>query len=204
MKPDRVVFVVDDDPAVRNSLSWLIETVGLPVQTFASAAEFLAGYDGQTPGCVVLDVRMPGMNGLELLATLRSSGSSVPVIVVTAYGNIPMAVRAIKGGATEFLEKPVNDQVLLDHIQHAVAVDVENHKLRESHNELCRRAERLTAREREVMDLVVSGMSNREMADKLGISTKTVEAHRSRILAKMEARNVLHLLQMNLSLPKRA
>lgn len=194
------VYVVDDDPAVRKSLRWLIESVGLPVKTFGAGSEFLEQYDRHAPGCLVLDVRMPGMSGLELHEKLREFGRHLPVIVMTAFGDIPMAVRAIKSGAVHFFEKPVKDQVLLDHIQAALLEDA-RWRERAEHDEMVRaRHQRLTKRECQVLREVVDGLSSKEIGGKLGVSFKTVEAHRAKIMKKMEADSVPHLIRLYLSL----
>ncbi len=190
-----VIHVVDDDPAVRRSLEWLIESVGLKAQTYASATEFLERYDPEAPGCMVLDVRMPGMSGLELQERLRESGVELPIIVVTAFGDVPMAVRAMKNGAVDFVEKPISDQILLDHIQRVVAEDVARHQQRAAQNEVRQRIGSLTRRERQVMELVVEGLSSRRIAERLGVSTKTVEAHRSKVMRKLKVRNVSELVR---------
>jgi FixJ family two-component response regulator len=195
------VFVVDDDPAVRKSLRWLIESVGLKAQTFASAQELLSAYDPDRPGCVVLDVRMPGMSGLELQERLRELGSRLPIIVMTAYGDVPMAVRAMKSGAVHFFEKPVSDQVLLEHIQRALADDVRRRHEESQLRDVEQRYGRLTKREAEVLERVVEGLSSKEIGGELGVSFKTIEAHRAKIMRKMEADSVPHLIRMYLSLP---
>ena len=192
------VFVVDDDPALRRSMRWLIESVGLRVQTFASAKMFLEMYDASVPGCVVLDVRMPGMSGLELQEQLRERQIDIPVIIVTGYGDVPMAVRAMKGGAVDFIEKPASDQVLLDHIHQAISRDAQNFRARIAAREIKKRSQTLTNRERQVMEMVVAGLSSKEIAAQLAISFKTVEAHRANIMKKMEATSVAHLIRMNL------
>jgi FixJ family two-component response regulator len=194
------VFVVDDDPAVRKSLRWLMESVGLKVQTYSSGVEFLAAYNADRPGCVVLDVRMPGMSGLELQEQLQDRGCRLPVIIVTAYGDVPMAVRTIKSGAVHFFEKPVSDQVLLDQIQRALADDLARRQqdLQLSHLET--RFARLTKREREVLERVIAGMSSREIGEQLGVSYKTIEAHRAKIMRRMEAGSVADLMRIYFSL----
>ncbi len=192
------VFIVDDDPAMRKSLTWLVESVDLQAETFDSAMSFLDRYDPERPGCLISDIRMPGMSGLELQERLRSMGSQIPVIIITGYGDVPSAVRAMKAGAVDFLEKPIGDQVLLEHIQRAVARDT---ALRAGRRELQRVRQRLgllTRREQEVMSLVVEGHSSKEIATQLDVSFKTVEAHRAKIMRKMEARSVPHLIRMTL------
>lgn len=194
-----VVFVVDDDAALRKSLRWLIESVGLRVETFPSAQAFLDSYTTDAPGCLVLDVRMPGLSGLELQQQLNERKVHIPVIVITGYGDVPMAVRAMRAGAIDFIEKPVSDQVLLDRIQHAIATDQERRQNRVGHNQFAARVELLTPRERQVMDKVVTGMSSREIGEQLGVSFKTVEAHRAKIMKKMQAHSVPHLVRMALN-----
>lgn len=198
---EATVFVVDDDPSVRKSLRWLMESVGLKVQTFASAQEFLSAHDPDRPGCVVLDVRMPGMSGLELQERLRDRSSRLPIIVMTAYGDVPMAVRAMKSGAIHFFEKPVSDQVLLEHIQRALAADIRRRQDESQLRDVELRYAKLTRREAEVLDMVVEGLSSKEIGGRLGVSFKTIEAHRAKIMRKMEANSVPHLIRMYLTLP---
>lgn len=198
MSDDPTVFVVDDDRAMRKSLRWLLESVELKVETFESAREFLEKYETHRPGCVVLDVRMPGMSGLELQDYLRSQGIHIPIIIITAYGDVPMAVRAMKAGAMDFIEKPVCDQVLLEHIHEALEVDQKRRQVRTNSREVTERLQSLTRREYEVMELVVQGMSSKEIAKKLDVSFKTIEAHRAKIMKKMDAKSVPHLIHMNL------
>lgn len=200
IQQEATVFVVDDDPAIRKSLRWLIESVGLKVQTHELASEFLESYSPDHPGCLVLDVRIPGMSGLELQEKLRERGYDIPVIIVSGYGDVPMAVRAMKAGAVDFLEKPVSDQVLLDYIQKGIARDIQNKANREQNKELVERKATLTRRENEVMKYVVSGFSSREIAEKLNVSFKTVEAHRAKIMKKMQAKSVPKLIQMELQI----
>lgn len=200
IQQEATVFVVDDDPAIRKSLRWLIESVGLKVQTHELASEFLESYSPDHPGCLVLDVRIPGMSGLELQEKLRERGYDIPVIIVSGYGDVPMAVRAMKAGAVDFLEKPVSDQVLLDYIQKGIERDIKNKANREQNKELVERKATLTRRENEVMKYVVSGFSSREIAEKLNVSFKTVEAHRAKIMKKMQAKSVPKLIQMELQI----
>tara|TARA_R110002111_G_scaffold2705_6_gene18094 strand:+ start:36106 stop:36747 length:642 start_codon:yes stop_codon:yes gene_type:complete len=200
IQQEATVFVVDDDPAIRKSLRWLIESVGLKVVTFELASEFLESYVPDAPGCLVLDVRIPGMSGLELQEKLRDRGYDIPVVIVSGYGDVPMAVRAMKAGAVDFLEKPVSDQVLLDYIQQGIERDIKNKEDRLQNQELVERKSSLTRREREVMEYVVSGLSSREIADVLKVSFKTVEAHRAKIMKKMKAKSVPKLIQMDLQI----
>jgi RNA polymerase sigma factor (sigma-70 family) len=192
------VFVVDDDRAMRKSLRWLIESVDLRVETFESAREFLDNYKSDRSGCVVLDVRMPVMSGLELQDYLREQAVDIPVIIITGYGDVPMAVRAMKAGALDFIEKPVCDQVLLEHIHDAIEIDQKRRLVRADNQEIAERLETLTKREAEVMVFVVAGMSSKEIANELGVSFKTIEAHRAKIMKKMDAKSVPHLIHMNL------
>lgn len=200
IQQEPTVFVVDDDPAIRKSLRWLIESVGLKVQTHELASEFLESYIPDVPGCLVLDVRIPGMSGLELQERLRERGYDIPVVIVSGYGDVPMAVRAMKAGAVDFLEKPVSDQVLLDYIQKGIERDIKNKQELVQNKELIERKNSLTRREREVMGYVVSGQSSREIAELLDVSFKTVEAHRAKIMKKMKAKSVPKLIQMDLQI----
>ena len=200
IQQEATVFVVDDDPAIRKSLRWLIESVGLKVQTHELASEFLESYSPEILGCLVLDIRIPGMSGLELQEKLRERGYDIPVIIVSGYGDVPMAVRAMKAGAIDFLEKPVSDQVLLDYIQKGIETDIKNKQNRIQNQDLMERKELLTRREREVMEYVVAGFSSREIAGTLNVSFKTVEAHRAKIMKKMQARSVPKLIQMDLQI----
>lgn len=196
MNERQTVFVVDDDQAARESLRWLLESVGHHVSCPASAHEFLESYDGTVPGCLVLDVRMPGMSGLELQNHLIERGWCLPVIIVTGHGDVPMAVRAMKAGAVDFLQKPYNDQTLLDRIQQALALCSQR---RQNHSELGlirANCEHLTQREREVAELVVAGKANKVIAIELGLSPKTIEVHRANVMFKMQAHSLSELVQM--------
>lgn len=195
--PRPTVHVVDDDPAIRKSLRFLIDSMGLAVELHPSAAAFLDRYDPETPGCVVLDVRMPGMSGLDLQKRLQELEYLIPVIVLTGYGDIPTAVRAMQAGAVEFIEKPVSDRVLLRHIERALSRDRIAREQQAVLAPIRRRAEMLTKRERQVLNLVAAGMSTREIAEALQVSYKTVDAHRVNITKKMKARNVSHLIAMS-------
>ena len=202
MDNDTTVFVIDDDSAVLRSLHWLIESVGLNVECFDSAKSFLAKFDLNRSGCIVLDVRMPGMSGLDLHDHLRAAGCQIPVIMVSAVGDIPIAVRAMKNGAIDFLEKPVSDQVLLDQINRALRADLQQREANSAVGEIAERFATLTKREREVIRLVVQGLSSKEVAQELKASFKTVEAHRAKIMKKMNARSVAHLMHMSLRIPE--
>jgi RNA polymerase sigma factor (sigma-70 family) len=190
------VFVVDDDPEVGNSLRFLLKSMGLQSQSFLSAGEFLEAYDPGTPGCLLLDVRMPGMSGLDLQARLREMGSTLPIIFVTAHGDVPMAVNAVKAGAVDFLEKPFKHQELLAKVQDALEEDARIRADLDNLSEIRVRLGSLTAREREVMDLVIEGKPNKNIARALGISQRTVEIHRARVMEKMKVRSLPMLVQL--------
>jgi FixJ family two-component response regulator len=196
--PLPVVFVVDDDPAMRDSLRWLIESTGLLVETFADAQTFLARIRPDLPGCVVLDVRMPGMSGLDLQAELVRRGIGLPTIVVTGHAEVPMAVRAVKAGAIDFIEKPFSDQLLLDRVRQGIEMDRQERDGRARRAEILRRMSLLTQREREVLDLVVGGKANKEIAASLRLSPKTVEVHRAHVMEKMQASSVAELVRLAL------
>lgn len=190
------VFVVDDDAGVLDALRILLRSVGLRAETYPSADDFLENFDQEAPGCLVLDVRMPGMSGMELQEKLAEIGSSTPIIFVTAHGDVPMAVEAVKAGAIDFIQKPFRDQELLDKIQHAIELDANSRAERESKEEIAARIATLTPREREVMDLVVAGKLNKLIARELGISQRTVEIHRARVMQKMQVSSVSQLVQL--------
>ncbi len=197
MKPtDPIVFIVDDDPAIRESLQWLLESEGFGVETYASAETFLNAYDPNQPGCLVLDIRMRGMSGLELQAKLARESCALPVIMITGHGDIPMAVRAVKAGVVDFLEKPVPDEVLVRQIRHALDLGERMRGVLQQRGETAARVASLTPREREVMDLVVAGKANKKIAADLGITEKTVEAHRKRVMQKMGARSAVELVRL--------
>jgi FixJ family two-component response regulator len=191
-----VVFVVDDDPSMRRSLDTLLRSVGLDVQTFSSAQEFMPAKRPDAPGCLVLDVRLPGMSGLTFQEELAKTDIALPVIFVTGHGDVPMTVRAMKAGAVEFLTKPFDDQVLLD----AVHAAIERDRARRQHaarlDALKARYEQLTAREKEVMALVVTGRVNKQIAAALGLSVVTVKVHRGQVMHKMAAKSVAELVRM--------
>jgi len=202
MKPplaQQTVFIVDDEPAIRRSLKLLIEMLGMPVRTFPSAASFLEAHKPGDAGCLILDLRMPGMSGLGLQQELIRRGFDIPIIVLTGYGDIPSAIRTLKSGAVEFLEKPVDDDVLLDHVRRALDLDSQHRRQRSEHDSVRERIKRLTPREREVLRLVVDGLASKEIAQKLHVSCKTVEAHRARIMIKMETDGVADLVRVVVS-----
>ncbi|MES9949806.1 MAG: response regulator transcription factor [Candidatus Thiodiazotropha sp.] len=193
------VFVVDDDQAMRNSLKWLIESVSMQVETFESADAFIKSYYPGRSGCLLLDVRMPGMSGLELQEYLRANQIAIPVIIITGHGDVPMAVRAMKSGAVDFIEKPFNDELLLESIRYALALDVKQRDMQKQRAEIATRLARLTPREHEVMVMVTNGKANKEIASSLGVSAKTVEAHRARVMEKMQANSLAELVRMAIS-----
>ena len=197
MKQDPVVFVIDDDRMIREGLHSLIRSVGLRVETFASAQDFLAAKRPDVPACLVLDVRMPGVSGLDLQLKLSDAGIHIPIIFITGHGDIPMSVRAMKEGAYEFLTKPVRGQDLLDAIQKAIASDRERRKEREELNEVRERFNTLTPREKEVLNLVVAGLLNKQIADQLGMSELTVKTHRAHVMEKTNAESLAHLVRMS-------
>ena len=199
MSAEATVFVVDDDPAVRESLEYLIESVGLNVASYATAQGFLDAFDPSKPGCLVLDVRMPGISGLDLLDALAERKALLPVIIITGHADVPMAVRAMKTGAVDFIEKPFNDQVLLDRVQRAIDEDSKTRVERSQAESIAAKRATLTPRELEVMDLVVAGHSNKDIAAKLGLSQKTVEAHRAHVMQKMQADSLAELVRQSVS-----
>lgn len=191
-----VVFVVEDDPSLRPALESLIRSVGLRVRAFASAREFLEHSRTSAPACLVLDVRLPGLSGLELQRRLAEDGAPIPIIFITGHGDIPMSVQAMKAGAVEFLTKPFRDQELLDAIRLAIETDRAARAGRAEMAALRRRQSSLTSREREVMALVVSGLLNKQIAGELGTSEITVKVHRRRVMQKMQAGSLADLVKM--------
>jgi two-component system response regulator FixJ len=192
------VHVVDDDDAMRRGLKFLISSAGYEVRTYPSAQAFLEACQSAMDGCLVLDVRMPGMDGLELLDHLLERGVKLPVIFITAYGNIPMAVRALKNGAFDFLEKPFEGSELLTRIHHALAQSAQAPARQQASAEIQKRLSCLTPREGEVLRRVVAGMLNKQIAADLGISIKTVENHRAQVMDKMQAPNLAELVRMTI------
>jgi len=200
MKKNPVIMVVDDDSGIRNAMRSLLKSVGLESALYGSAQEFLAAYQPSQPGCLVLDIRMPGMSGLELQQHLTLRGAVIPVIFMTGHGDIPMAVEAMQHGAFDFLQKPFRDQDLLDRIQRAIVKDEEQRKTLGEHARIKVHLESLTAREREVLDLMTQGKQNKSIAQDLGVSPRTVEIHRARVMEKMNAQSVAQLVRMMLDL----
>jgi len=198
--PQALVFVVDDDEAVRSSTKLLLKSVGLPAVTYSSAQEFLDNYDQMQPGCVVLDVRMPAMSGLELQQLLNMRGAIIPVIFITGHGDIPMAVEAMQHGAFDFLQKPFRDQDLLDRVQKALEKDRVNRVQLREKTRIQERRESLTPREREILELMTRGKPNKVMAADLGVSQRTVEIHRARVMEKMGASSLAQLVRMVMDL----
>ena len=193
------VFLVDDDKSVRDAIAWLIESVGLNVQSFESATDFLETYDATQPGCLVLDVRMPGMSGLELQQQLATRRSGIPIIIVTGHGDVPMCIRAFENGAFAFLEKPVNHQALLDYIQRALEEDRNNRLKVGAGPDIDYRINLLTAREKEVMELLVSGKTMKQIAADLEISIQTCSKHRAKVLEKLQVGNDVELVHLVLT-----
>lgn len=193
---EQTIFIVDDEPDVRAALSMLIKSVGLKTETFEKPQDFLDDYDPGRPGCLVLDMRMPGMSGLELQEKLAEMGLHPPIIMISGHAEIPNAVQAVQSGAVDFLQKPVSDQLLLDRIQQALLLDTGNREKYNECSELKNRHAQLTPRELEVMQGVVEGKLNKVIAFELDVSTRTVEIHRAHVMEKMEAGSLTALVQM--------
>jgi FixJ family two-component response regulator len=190
------VHIVDDDEAMRDSLKWLLESRGLKAELYPSAEAFLDAFDSSFCGCLVLDVRMPGMNGLDLHRELQARASTLPVIFITGHGDVPMAVSALKSGAADFIEKPFSDRDMLGLIESCMKQDRAAAIRRTENASVAQRLDSLTPREREVLGLIVAGKLNKQIADQLRISIKTVEVHRSRVMEKMGAASVAELVRL--------
>ena len=190
-----LIHLIDDDVGVRDSLALLISTVGLRVQAWADPQTFLAGFDRQSIGAIVLDVRMPGISGLVVLDNLKAMGVDQPVIMLTGHGTVEMCRRAFKAGAAEFLEKPVNDELLLDALQNAVRLHVKSRQRHQADRVARERYAQLSGREREVLGLIVAGLTNKEIARALALSPRTVEAHRANLFAKLEASTLAQMIR---------
>lgn len=192
---DQFIHVVDDDEALRDSLVWMLESNGYAVRAFESAESFLDAYADEMTGCIVLDVRMPGMSGLEMFDELGRRRCTLPVIFITGHGDVPMAVSALKKGAVDFIEKPFSERDMLRLIEQCLRQERESRGKRMLEADTARRLEHLTQREREVLDLIIAGKLNKQIADVLGISIKTVEVHRARVMEKMGANSLAELVQ---------
>jgi len=193
---DPTVFVVDDDASIRDALSLLISLKGLRSSVFASAEDFLAVYDLQWRGCLLTDLQMPGMSGIELQATLKERGSSLPVVVLTAHGDVATTRAALKNGAVDFLEKPVDDDVLVDVLRNAIRIDSEGYRVRMQRAETMTRLGRLTPRERDVLDLLAEGLQHREIAERLAISPRTVGVYKARMMEKLQCRTLADVIRI--------
>lgn len=199
MQTNATVFVVDDDAAVRESLRHLLEAVGMRVATFATAEEFLGAYKTDEPGCLVLDMRLSGMSGVELLEELRSVGSVLPAIVITGFAEVQTAVQSIKAGAIELIEKPLRPEHLIERIRTALEMSREMVERVAAHAEMASRVSRLTPRERQVMELVIEGKPNKVIAAELGLSPRTVEVYRARVMIKTRAESLAELIRVGLA-----
>jgi RNA polymerase sigma factor (sigma-70 family) len=197
---DPTVFVVDDDASVRDALSLLISLKGLRAAVFSAAEDFLAVYEPQWRGCLLTDLQMPGMSGLELQHALHERQAALPVVVLTAHGDVATTRAALKNGAVDFLEKPVDDDVLLDVLRNAIRIDEERHRAQALHSESTARLSRLTPRERDVLELLCEGLQHREIAERLAISPRTVEVYKARMMEKMQCRTLAEVLRMGAEL----
>ena len=192
---DATVFVIDDDASVRDSINLILSLKGMRTQLFPSAEDFLEAYRPEWRGCILTDLQMPGMSGLDLQQALHERGVLLPVVVLTAHGDVPTTRVAMKGGAFDFLEKPINDEVLLDVLKNAIREDIHRHAAESAEDALRSRLARLTPREREVLDLLVEGLSHREIAARLTISPRTVEVYKARMMEKLQCRSLAELIR---------
>ncbi len=199
MMQDPTVYIVDDDPDMRDSLRWLMKTVGLGVETFPSAADFLRDFSPRGPGCLVFDVRMPGTSGLDLYEELVARGQRVPVIFITAHADVPMAIRAMKFGAVEFVEKPFNSQTLLEKVQRAIKDDAAQRRQSADREAIQARFHRLTEKERTVLDLIKAGRPNKTIATCLEITPRAVEMRRASLMKKLGVRSLVELLRLSIA-----
>jgi FixJ family two-component response regulator len=195
-KYKQTVFIVDDDEPVRDALRLLMKSVGHEAETFASGDEFLTSCGQEISGCLILDIRMPGMSGLELQEQLHKKGVNIPIIFITGHGDVPMAVQAMKHGAMDFLQKPFREQDLVDRVNEALEKDVNTNKLALQRTEIEQRVANLTPRERQIMNMIVQGKASKVIAIDLGLSQRTVETHRTRIMHKMQSRSLAELVRM--------
>lgn len=198
-EPEQCIYIVDDDEALRDSLVWLLESSGYRAEAFASADEFLKVFSTELTGCLLLDVRMPGISGLELFEELRRRHCALPVVFITGHGDVPMAVSAVKKGAVDFIEKPFGDRDMLALIEESLTAERAGRERRMLEAVNARRLGGLTQREREVLDLIILGKLNKQIADVLGISIKTVEVHRARVMEKMGVNSLAELVQSVIS-----
>lgn len=194
------VYIVDDDPDMGDSLHWLMKTVGLRVEVYSSAQAFLEAFRPGSFGCLLFDVRMPGTSGLELFEELVARGETMSVIFMTAYADVPMAIRALKSGAIEFVEKPFDRQALLDRVQRAIKDDIERHRRFADRDALRRRFERLTEKEREVLELIKEGQPNKAISAALSITPRAVEMRRASLMKKLETRTVAEMIRLSIEL----
>jgi RNA polymerase sigma factor (sigma-70 family) len=198
---DTTVFVVDDDASIRDALSLLISLKGLRASVYSSAEDFLAVYDPTWRGCLLTDLKMPGMSGLDLQALLRQRGVTLPVVVLTAHGDVSTTRAALKNGAVDFLEKPVDDAVLLDVLHNAIRIDEERHRTNTENAQTAARLARLTSRERDVLELLSQGLQHREIAERLAISPRTVEVYKARMMEKLQCRTLADVVRIGTNLP---
>ena len=197
-EPQQMVYVIDDDEAVRDSMGMLLESADLPYRCFDCAERFIDEHDGSQRGCLVLDIRMPGMTGLELQQKMAQIGSSLPIIFITGHGDVPMAVEAMRQGALDFLRKPVSEENFLERIVDALDRESGNWHQRVDRELMRQRIESLTQREREIFELVAEGLANKAIAARLGISERTVEVHRAQVMKKLDARTLAQLVRIHL------